>query len=64
MILFVMKPYTIKWPIKSGFTASEMFKTLGNMFRAYRFITTFSTLIYNVHMNYSIYQFLEKQMWW
>ena len=38
-----------------------MFKTLGNLFTANWFITTFSTLIYNVHTNYSLYQFLEKQ---
>ena len=48
MILLVMKPYTIKWPLKSGFTAYVMFKTLSNMLTAYCFITTFSTLIYNV----------------
>ena len=54
MILPVMKPYTIKWPFKLGFTASVMFKTLGDLFTAYCFITTFPTLIYNVHMNQSI----------
>ena len=31
MIRLVMKPYTMKWPLKSGFTASVMFKTLGNL---------------------------------
>ena len=41
MILPVMKPYTMKWPLKSGFTASVMFKTLGNLFTAYCFITIF-----------------------
>ena len=61
MIVPVMKPYTIKWPLKSGFTASVMFKPLRNLFIVYCFITTFSTLIYNVHMNYSIYQFLESK---
>ena len=34
-------PYTMKWPLKSGFTASVMFKTLGNLFIAYCFITIF-----------------------
>ena len=52
MILPVMKPCTMEWPLKSGFTAYVMFKTLSNMLTAYWFITTFSTLIYNVHMNY------------
>ena len=32
IILPVMKPYTIKWPLKSGFAAYVMFKTLGNLF--------------------------------
>ena len=41
MILPVMKPYTMKWPLKSGFTASVMFKTFGKLFTAYRFITIF-----------------------
>ena len=61
MILPVMKPYTMKWPLKSGFTAYVMFKTLSNMLTAYWFITTFSTLIYNVHMNYSINFSLSKR---
>ena len=60
-ILPVMKPYTMEWPLKSGFTTSVMFKALGNLFTAYCFIATFSTLIYNVHMYFSVYQFLEKQ---
>ena len=41
MILPVMKPYTMKWPLKSGFTASVMLKTLGDLFTAYSFITIF-----------------------
>ena len=32
---------TMKWPLKSGFTASVMFKTLSNLFTAYCFITIF-----------------------
>ena len=31
MILLVMKPNTIKWPLKSGFTTYVMLKTLSNM---------------------------------
>ena len=41
MIPPVMKPYTMEWLLKSGFIASVMFKTLGNLFTAYCFITIF-----------------------
>ena len=63
MILPVMKAYTIKWPLESGFTASLMSKILGYLFTAYCFLKT-STSIYHVYMYYSIYQFLEKQPRW
>ena len=49
MILLVMKPYTIKWPLKSGFTAYVMFKTLSNMLTAlsqlFQHLYTMSTWI-------------------
>ena len=46
MILPVMKPYTMKWPLKSGFTAYVMFKTLNN--------NAYSLLIYHNFFNIDI----------
>ena len=64
MILPVMKPYTIRWPLKSGFYSISDVQNPRQSVYSLLIYHNFFNIDNNVHMNYSICPFLEKQMWW